>query len=132
MQSGLCRYVAWPTQPTRTYEVVQGSNGTLFNVLDEPSTSFGDTSSTALLASSTYRLAALTDNSTHIPAANLALNLIESSVDSDGWLLNTVDPYTFSVPSAPGVHSPEGQAFVLLLQSAWRDYIAYVAGSLVP
>ncbi|KAI0352875.1 Six-hairpin glycosidase [Trametes cingulata] len=99
----------------------QHTNGTLFNYIDE-STSFADSSSTALLAAVTYRMATLTGDVSHISAANKAYNLIKASLDSDGWLLNTVDPETFNTPSQPGTHSPEGQAFVLLLQSAFRDY----------
>ncbi|KAJ8483299.1 hypothetical protein ONZ51_g4792 [Trametes cubensis] len=99
----------------------QHSNGTLYNYIDQ-STSFADSSSTALLASVTYRMATLTSDNSHIPAANKAYNLIKSSVDSNGWLRNTVDPETFNTPSKPGEHSPEGQAFVILLQSAYRDY----------
>ena len=100
---------------------MQHSNGTLFNYIDE-NNSFGDTSSTALLAAVTYRLATLTGDHSHISAADKAYNLIKSRVDSKGWLRNTVDPLTFSTPSKPGGHSPEGQAFVLLLQAAYRDY----------
>lgn len=42
----------------------------------------------------------------------------------DGWLTPVVDPYSYS---DPGVHSPEGEAFVLGMQAAWRDWVA--AGS---
>ncbi|KAI0832503.1 Six-hairpin glycosidase [Trametes gibbosa] len=101
----------------------QHSNGTLFNYIDE-SDSFADSSSTALLASVTYRMAALTGDTSQLSAADKAYNLIKSSVDSGGWLRNTVDPLTFNTASAPSGHSPEGQAFVLLLQSAYRDYHA--------
>ncbi|KAI0677468.1 Six-hairpin glycosidase [Trametes maxima] len=99
----------------------QHSNGTLFNYIDE-SDSFADSSSTALLASVTYRLATLTGDKSHIPAANKAYNLIKSSVDSRGFLHNTVNPETFNTSSPPGVHSPEGQSFVVLLYAAYRDY----------
>ena len=58
----------------------------------------------------------------HIPNADRALQVIHDSINEDGWLLNTVDPETFSTPSLPGSYSPEGQAFVLLLHSAWRDF----------
>ncbi|KAA1465990.1 Six-hairpin glycosidase [Dentipellis sp. KUC8613] len=101
----------------------QHPNGTLFNYLND-ATSFADTSSTALLATSSFRLATLTGSPRHIPAAVRALRLIRASVDADGWLQGTVDPLSFSTPSAPGVHSPEGQSFVLLLHSAWRDFLA--------
>ncbi|KAJ8522980.1 hypothetical protein ONZ45_g502 [Pleurotus djamor] len=104
----------------------QAPNGTLFNVIDDPTT-FGDTASTALMASVTYRMAELTRNATLIPHANKALQLIENSINEDGWLLNTVDPITFHTPSKPGEHSPEGQAFTLLLHAAWRSYRNFLA-----
>ncbi|TFK43267.1 Six-hairpin glycosidase-like protein [Crucibulum laeve] len=99
----------------------QKPNGTLFNVIDDP-TSFGDTAGTALLASVTYRMAAINNDTTLIPAANRALKLIQDSVDEEGWLHSAVDPYTFHNPLAADAHSPEGQAFVLLLHSAWRAF----------
>ena len=99
----------------------QHSNGTLYNYIDQ-NTSFADTSSTALLAAASYRLATITGDWTHVPAASKAFNLIKASLTDDGWLLNTVDPLTFNSPSASGTFSPEGQAFVLLLQAAWRDF----------
>lgn len=39
----------------------------------------------------------------------------------DGWLAPVVDPLNFAVE---GAQSPEGQAFVLMLESAWRDWSA--------
>ncbi|THV05421.1 Six-hairpin glycosidase [Dendrothele bispora CBS 962.96] len=98
----------------------QSENGTLLNVIDDPS-SFADSAGTALLAYVTYRMANYTGNGALIPYANKALRLVEDSIDSEGWLRNTVNPYTFNTPSTLEVPSPEGQAFVLLLHSAWRD-----------
>lgn len=71
-------------------------------------------------------MAVFTNDITLIPKANKALALIRNSVDTDGWLLNTVDPLTFSTPTVDGSHSPEGQAFVLLLHAAWRDFVDWV------
>lgn len=68
------------------------------------------------------RYAQLTGDFAHLPNAYSALKLIKASVDADGWLLGTVDPLTFNTPSKPGQYSPEGQAFVLLFQAAWRDF----------
>ena len=101
----------------------QQANGTLLNYLDQPD-SFADSASTALMAASTFRFASITGNNTHIPAAIRALQLVQDSIDDQGWLLNTVDPLTFSSPSPPGQHSPEGQSFVLLLEAAvaaWKS-----------
>jgi len=112
----------------------------MLNVIDD-TLSFADSSSTALLGSVAFRMLSVATDSANITSpssppsigtelgstfltfANNALTLVNSSIDADGWLENTADPYTFSAASAPGVHSPEGQAFVLLLYSAWRDYI---------
>lgn len=102
---------------------LQHPNGTLFNYIDQDeSTTFADTSGTALLAAVTYRMATLSGELDHISSADDAFKLIQDSLTDDGWLLNTVDPLTFNSPSAHGSYSPEGQAFVLLLQAAWRDF----------
>ncbi|KAH9059334.1 Six-hairpin glycosidase [Lactarius vividus] len=105
----------------------QQENGTLLNYLDQPD-SFPDSSSTALLAASTFRWASITRNNTHIPAATRALRLIRTNVDDQGWLLDTVDPETFSTPSLPGAHSPEGQSFVLLLEAAVAAWLPFNLG----
>ncbi|KAI9000936.1 Six-hairpin glycosidase [Trametes punicea] len=123
LESEQADLTSWINEIVSSAWTYQHTNGTLYNYIDE-SDSFADSSSTALLAAVTYRMATLTGNNSHISAANKAYTLIKSSVDSNGWLLNTVDPETFDTPSQPGSHSPEGQAFVLLLQSAYRDYIA--------
>ena len=99
----------------------QRTNGTLYNYIDQD-TSFADSSSTALLGAVSFRYAQLTGDYSHLPNAYRALQLVRASVNADGWLLNTVDPMTFNTPSQPGTYSPEGQAFVLLLQAAWRDF----------
>lgn len=102
----------------------QTVNGTLLNVIDD-STSFADTAATALLASVTYRMAVFKNDTFFIGSADRALNLIKSSVDADGWLRNTVDPLTFHQPLPIGKYSPEGQAFVLLLQAAWQAFVNF-------
>ena len=95
----------------------------MYNYIDQDATTtFADTSGTALLAAVTYRMATLTGDLSFISAADDAFDLIQASLTEDGWLLNTVDPLTFNTPSLPGVFSPEGQAFVLLLHAAWRDF----------
>jgi len=61
---------------------------------------------------------------TNYQAAIKALQLVQDSVSGTGYLLNTVNPETFSTPSGPGQYSPEGQSFVLLLEaavSAWKS-----------
>ncbi|KAI0321459.1 Six-hairpin glycosidase [Amylostereum chailletii] len=101
----------------------QQKNGTLLNYLDLPvNQTFADTSSTALLAATSYRLASVTGHDKHIKAADSAYDLIMREVDEVGWLHNTVDPLSFSTPSVPGSYSPEGQSFTLLLHVAHDAY----------
>lgn len=40
---------------------------------------------------------------------------------ADGWLTPVVDPYSYP---DQGQDSPEGQAFVISMQAAWRDWVA--------
>ncbi|KAJ3505924.1 hypothetical protein NLJ89_g7157 [Agrocybe chaxingu] len=103
----------------------QTSTGALLNVIDN-STSFVDTASTALLASVTYRMAVFKNETSRIPVADRAFGLIRRSVDTNGWLQNVVNPITFHDPLPAGEHSPEGQAFVLLLQASWRAFSDYI------
>lgn len=99
----------------------QQSNGTLLNYVDQPY-SFADTSSTALLAATTFRYSLLTYDVKHDAAAMHALSLVWQSIDANGWLLNTVDPEAWTQPTQNGAHSPEGQSFVLLLAAAWAVF----------
>ena len=104
----------------------QTSAGALHNVINDTST-FVDASSTALIASVTFRLAVLNgDNSTYISNATAAYNFVQSNIDSNGWLRNTVNPLNFYTPSASNETSPEGQSFVLLLEAARRDFQNWV------
>ena len=86
----------------------------------DDSKTFMDTSATALIASVTYRMAVFKNDTSLIPSASRALELVKNNVDTDGWLQNTVNPITFHDPLPTAEHSPEGQAFVLLLQAAWH------------
>lgn len=75
------------------------------------------------MAASVYRIAVLQKQYTHIPNAERARKSLfaadGSHIDSDGWLSPVVNPTDFS---SQGEHSPEGEAFILLLQSAYRDW----------
>lgn len=138
-------------------------NGTLYNYADlsspvsvtpsylaSPSTAFSDSASTALLAATTYRLAAhlvrhpnitFTNTTTGtqttqsladilaragysvrslLEPAGMARQAVAASIDpTTGWLLNVVNPWSYS---QRGTVSPEGQAFVLMLEAAARDW----------
>lgn len=108
----------------------QQPNGALLNYIDD-TTSFADMSSTALMAASTFRLAYLTSDRANLSladarllaAARKARSLIIQSLDGDGWLTNVVDPQDWH---QSGSHSPEGQAFVLLLEASYQDWMAAI------
>ena len=65
---------------------------------------------------------------THLPDAERSRIAIFSTnttgglahFDSSGWLTPVVNPYDYTVQ---GAQSPEGQAFVLMMQAAWRDWV---------
>jgi len=99
----------------------QQSNGTLLNYVDQPG-SFADSASTALLAATTFRYSLLTYDAKHDAAAMRALSLVWQSIDQNGWLLNVVNPLSFTQPLPAGAHSPEAQSFVLLLAAAWAVF----------
>ena len=99
----------------------QQSNGTLLNYVDQPN-SFADSASTALLAATTFRYSLLTFDGKHDAAAMNALSLVWQSIDQNGWLLNVVDPFSFTQRLQAGAHSPEAQSFVLLLAAAWAAF----------
>ncbi|CDO71771.1 hypothetical protein BN946_scf184923.g1, partial [Trametes cinnabarina] len=139
------------------------SNGLFGNYADDSST-FDDASSTAILASTVYRLALLAGIHTHLPKPNKAARrssrqppalsalpaprkpppprassatssaassaspsataLVGPAMQhftSDMWLTPVVNPNQFGIQ---GSKSPEGQAFVVELDAAWRDWAA--------
>ncbi|KIM74461.1 hypothetical protein PILCRDRAFT_702405 [Piloderma croceum F 1598] len=136
-------------------------------------TNFYDASSTAIMASTVYRMALMSNVHTHVPLAEksrLTLSALSSNASSSdstsqsttatnstisrttsttsapsststspstldsagplqhftssGWLTPVVDPYMIS---EQGTTSPEGEAFVLEMTAAWKDWVA--AGS---
>lgn len=112
-----------------TKEVLEGSfsylrqDGLLPNYFDVPN-SFSDAAGSALLASSAFRLATLdasssTDYSSILRSASTIRVTVNNHVGSSGWLSQVVDPLSFAQEAQT---SPEGQAFVLLLEAASRDY----------
>jgi rhamnogalacturonyl hydrolase YesR len=111
----------WFTRLKRRAPRPQQSNGTLLNYVDQPD-SFADSASTALLAATTFRYSLLTYDGKHDAAAMQALSLVWQSIDQNGWLLNVVDPFSFTQQLRGGAHSPEAQSFVLLLAAAWGAF----------
>ncbi|GAA5980035.1 hypothetical protein JCM5350_006003 [Sporobolomyces pararoseus] len=97
-------------------------DGLLLNYLDDPK-SFTDSAGSALLASTAYRLAVLdptTDYSSTLKSAFAIRSAVNARVHrKTGWLSGAVDPLSWKKQTD---QSPEGQAFVLLLKAAWRNY----------
>jgi hypothetical protein len=109
-------------------------NTYLFRNYADDNSTFYDAASTALLASTVYRISVLRGDHSHIAqaeASRKALSWSNSSygsgtqhITADGWLTPVVNPLEYGVE---GSNSPEGEAFVLEMQAAWRDWVA--AGS---
>ncbi|THG98168.1 hypothetical protein EW026_g3969 [Hermanssonia centrifuga] len=111
----------------------QRSSKLFGNYADDNST-FDDASSATLLASTVYRLALLSGNTTFLPQAEQVRQAIFGPATSSGsnngsslehftsdmWLTPVVNPHSFG---DEGSESPEGQAFVVELDAAWRDWV---------
>lgn len=111
----------------------------MFHNYVDDNTTFVDASGAALLASTVYRHALLTQTYRHLPAAESvrrALWAPSSGIGNDfvnssslvnmthftyaGWLTPVVNPDSFG---DEGSESPEGQAFVVQMFAAWRDWV---------
>ncbi|KAF5313839.1 hypothetical protein D9619_013072 [Psilocybe cf. subviscida] len=128
---------------TATYPHLDATN-VFTNYADQPSTATGnfyDAASTALLAGTVYRAAILLKQHASVPHAEKSRKTLFSTngtapdnnsgsftgyahFDSNGWLMPVVNPHSYGVQ---GTQSPEGQAFVVQLHAAHRDWAA--AGS---
>jgi hypothetical protein len=92
----------------------------LFHNYASETDTFLDAAGTALLAASVYRIAMLADVYHNIPYAEKSRKAISSSnIQGDGWLTPVVDPYNVG---REGERSPEGQAFVLMMNSAYEEW----------
>lgn len=90
---------------------------------------FSDAASTALLAATSYRLASLALGASTIPLASAARLAIYAAVNATtGVLSPVVDPLNFP---AQGTLSPEGEAFVLIMEASFRDYLSLGGPSIV-
>ncbi|GAA5988508.1 hypothetical protein JCM10908_003595 [Rhodotorula pacifica] len=106
-------------------------DGLLPNYYDSASGSyFSDASGSALLAASAYRLAQIANDSSFVSKADTVRTAVFAAVSSStGWVASVVDPLSFKAQAS---ESPEAEAFVLLLQAAYRDYLASPAATASP
>ncbi|KAF8880203.1 hypothetical protein BD779DRAFT_1549959 [Infundibulicybe gibba] len=99
--------------------------------VDSPG-NFYDSASTALLASTVYRFSLVWGDHTHLPIAEKTRKALSATdpnsnngslahFTSDGWLTPVVDPHSYG---QQGSKSAEGQAFVVQMHAAWRDWVA--------
>ena len=103
------------------------NTGLLRNYLDHD-TWFPETSGTALLAATAFRMATLepaTFGETYASWALRKLNAVKQCIDENSGLVSpVVNPLKESQRTPLDGVSPEGQAFVVLLYVAWRDWKA--------
>ncbi|KAH9172575.1 glycoside hydrolase family 105 protein [Lactarius sanguifluus] len=106
-------------------------NGLFKNYADGNSTdNFDDASSSALLAATKFLREAERTRAALFAANGSAATAVSNVFADtphftvDGWLAPVVNPINYAIE---GAQSPEGQAFTLMLESAWRDWSA--AGS---
>ena len=116
--------INWAATLLKNIWQYQQPDGSILNYIDlDPNSGlvyvFPESSGTALLAACTYRLATLAPWAISVEEADKARQYIVGKIGSDGWLEGVVNPLNWR---APGEHSPEGQAFTLMLAAAYRDW----------
>ncbi|KAJ9091754.1 hypothetical protein QFC19_008964 [Naganishia cerealis] len=112
---------AWSEEIINAAKSRTAKDGLVRNYIDNSST-FEDTAGSTLLAAVAYRLATMNLTTAHVGFANQIHSTVAARhINSTGYLTGAVDPLSFG---KQGTYSPEGQAFVLLMQAAYKDYIS--------
>jgi hypothetical protein len=112
---------AWTEEIIGAASSRKAKDGLVHNYIDNTST-FEDTAGSTLFAAASYRLATLNLSTAHVDFANQIHSTVAARyINSSGYLTHAVDPLDFG---KQGTSSPEGQAFVLLMQAGYRDYAA--------
>lgn len=123
LHSHLWELYGWTSELLTATWKYQHRNGAFSNhPTRKANYTFHDSSFTALLASATYRFAVQSGNLTLIPRADRAFEYVQSQIKWDGTLQNVVNVTYWN---QKGRYSPEGQAFVLLMHSARRDFVEW-------
>ncbi|KAF8308543.1 hypothetical protein DL93DRAFT_2086720 [Clavulina sp. PMI_390] len=151
MASQRSTLLQWALSLTNAAWSYQASTGFLYNYIDcfatgstNSTSCFEDSAGTALMAANTFRLAQiLYSPSTHsssytvpgqtlspnVAAAEKARQYIVNHVNTTTGIVGpVVNPEDWSSELAAGGTSPEGQAFLLLLQAAYRDWWSLTSG----
>ncbi|KAK5134776.1 hypothetical protein LTR08_006151 [Meristemomyces frigidus] len=100
-------------------------SGLLRNYLGDDSW-FGETSGTSLLAATAYRMAVLRPDvfgqAKYLTWADRKREAVVQRIDEDGFAKPAVNPLKHG-SREPIESSPEGESFLLMLGSAWRDCV---------
>lgn len=115
-----CARQCWGTRLSLSSSLPLSQSGLLPNEYKN-STTFRDATSSAMIASAIYRLAAMDVSGAcvYVPQADRIRRTVYEGIDvATGWNSPTVDPLDWYVQSD---ESPEGAAFVLIMEAAWRD-----------
>ncbi|KAK8853391.1 hypothetical protein IAR55_004095 [Kwoniella newhampshirensis] len=107
---------------TEIFDAAQGytSDGLLRNYITD-SSSFEDTSGTALFAATGLRLSTLNITNNYVNTSLNMLSALSTHVNSTGYLTQVVNPNDFT---KQGDHSPEGQSFVVMAYAAYKEWDA--------
>lgn len=122
MQSQKSDLLSWTEEIIKAASGMTSKAGLVYNYMDNSST-FEDTAGSALLASTAYRLSNLGLNSDHVDfALQIHATIATHYINDTGYLVHTVNPLSFNTEATAG--SPEGQSFVVMMEGAYREYIA--------
>lgn len=116
---------SWITEIVEASFEYQKASDSLFPNYFNQTGSFSDGAATALMAACSYRLAQLSlGNATILRAERSRLAIYDHVNSTTGILQPVVNPLNFPAQAAADSLSPEGQAFVLIMEASWRDWLA--------
>ncbi|RSH86461.1 uncharacterized protein EHS24_004717 [Apiotrichum porosum] len=120
MSSQVADLQSWASEILGATEKYISSNGLLHNYVDN-SSSFEDSTSSALMAAGGLRLSTLNLTNDYVNMSLTLLSGVSKKVNDTGYVTQVTDPYTFS---KQGTESPEAQSFVILAYSAYNEWVA--------
>lgn len=115
---------SWSANIVESAFAAQSSNSSFLPNYANTTRNFPDAASTALLAGCAYRLAQYGIDRSTLSQAETARQAVYAGLDDNGVLSPVCDPATQTQELAAGEVSPEAEAFVLLMEAAYRDFVA--------
>jgi hypothetical protein len=113
--------LAWVTEIMSAVAARTANSGMVRNYVDQP-TVFEESCGTALLAATGFRLAQLRLTDEYLLFAQKARRAIISHIRESDGVLQAVSDIEDEHTDGGRSLSAEGQAFVLILEAAWRDW----------